>query len=660
MSGIPKSFNWSPAIQRPLKSPKRYEYPFGLDLRPGSELSKMICTEVMRSSLDSRHVMSNRYEQWKMLDRNHSAFLPKTEEEVILKEKNPRRPVGVVVPVSFATLETMLSYIMGVFLTDEFIVPYYGVGPEDAYGAEMMSHLVQQQAERAGYEQVLYVHWRDALLYGFGVMTPRWTTETNPTYVIRPQTEMDHEGNTVVTGRTKEVENKITWEGTKLLNIDPFDYLPDPNVPVHKVDDYEYAGWIEVDNRLSLLSREDQDSEGLFNCQYLEKVRRKSSLFAADVGREGGARDDRPTGGDYNRDSNVVDVVCQYRWLVPKEWGLGGSDVPEIWFFRIAADEVIIQAEPMDTFYGKIPMIVAAPDTDGYSVAPTSRMEIIYGLQEVVDWLFGSHIDNVSKAINDMLIVDPFKINVNDLLDPGPGKLVRTRRAAWGTGVRDAVEQLKVTDVTANHMNSVQSVIEIIRNTSAAVDSVQGIMRSGPERVTAEESRNTRMSALGRLQKIARLIHTQSHRRMGTMLASNNIQYMSQEHYVRISGDTQFKLIQLYGIEAEALEDRILVNPLDLCAQMDVRPLDLSNKSPEMVNSWMQLYSMIPNNPELMQTMDSTRIFLNIAKMMGARNATEFLRKGQINPHVVSDAEAQRMQAAGEVSPIGGEEPVTQ
>ena len=106
----------------------------------------------------------------------------------------------------------------------------------------------------------------------------------------------------------------------------------------------------------------------------------------------------------------------------------------------------------MDLDHNMYPVSVCAPEFDGYTITPISSLEVIYGLQEILDFLFTSHVANVRKAINDMLIVDPYLINMADLAKPGPGKLIRTRRAVWGRGVENAVKQLAVTDITHNHM----------------------------------------------------------------------------------------------------------------------------------------------------------------------------------------------------------------
>ena len=75
----------------------------------------------------------------------------------------------------------------------------------------------------------------------------------------------------------------------------------------------------------------------------------------------------------------------------------------------------MVRAKPLGLSHGMYPIACIAPDFDGYSVAPLSRLEMLQGLQTTVDWLFNSHIANVRKAINDMLIVDPYMLNMKDL-----------------------------------------------------------------------------------------------------------------------------------------------------------------------------------------------------------------------------------------------------
>ena len=87
----------------------------------------------------------------------------------------------------------------------------------------------------------------------------------------------------------------------------------------------------------------------------------------------------------------------------------------DLWLFGVTGDQIVTSCNRMVLNHGKKPIVAAAADYDGYSITPVSRIETIFGLQTVLNWYFNSHVTNVRKAINDMLIVDPGLINVKDL-----------------------------------------------------------------------------------------------------------------------------------------------------------------------------------------------------------------------------------------------------
>jgi len=98
--------------------------------------------------------------------------------------------------------------------------------------------------------------------------------------------------------------------------------------------------------------------------------------------------------------------------LIPKEWKLSENEYPEKWYFELASDDIIIACEQANHNHGMYPAAVASPEYDGYSITPIGRMEVLYGLQHTLDFLFNSHLANVKKAINDMLVVDPYLVNI--------------------------------------------------------------------------------------------------------------------------------------------------------------------------------------------------------------------------------------------------------
>jgi len=337
--------------------------------------------------------------------------------------------------------------------------------------------------------------------------------------------------------------------------------------------------------------------------------------------------------------TSPIDVIWMYWTLVPRDQKLGSKEYPEKWLFGLAADKVLICAKPLSLNHNMYPVAVCAPDFDGYSATPVSRLELMYGMQTALDWLFSSHIANVRKAINDMLIVDPSLINMADLEDPRPGKLVRMRRAAWGRGVENAVKQLAVTDITRSHIGDAASIIEYMQRTSAATDSVSGMIRKSGERVTAEETRGTRTSALSRLTKAAKIASLQAMQDIGYMFAVHTQQLMEQETYIKATGQWQDVLLAEYG--ATARNGRIKVSPFDLIVDYDLVIKDGSTNVGEYAESWVEIFRVLTQQPMLYQNFDMVRIFKHIARIMGAKDINEFILNSGPVPNVDVNATTQ-------------------
>jgi hypothetical protein len=287
-------------------------------------------------------------------------------------------------------------------------------------------------------------------------------------------------------------------------------------------------------------------------------------------------------------------------------------------------------------------------------------METIYGLQQSMDWLFDSHITNVRKSLNDMFIVDPSIINMHDLTNPGPGKLIRLRRSVWGRGVKDAVMQLPVNDITRNNMADTGMIMDLVNRTSAASDSVQGIIRKGSERRSAAEFSGTMTSALSRIEKTARITWMQGMLPLQEMLASNTQQYMSSEQYVRLNKGQQQMLtgnLQSKVFESRPGEFKVAISPDDLNYSYDIIPHDGSMPGAGDVQTWTQIFQIAASSELVGQRIDIYRIFKHLAQISGAKNIDDFeLSQQQVQPQVMPDEQVQQQVQAGNYIPtnIGG------
>jgi hypothetical protein len=596
----------------------KYNYPktdkgVELDLRPGTELHNRIVNAVVQRSQDSYNIMKRKHPDWNLVDQTLTAYIPLDEKEKALKARDPRKPVSIVVPYTYATMETLLTYLVTAFL-DLPIFRYEGVTSDDTVGAIMLEKVVELQTIKNKVGLALHTQFRDGLAYGFGAACPLWG---------------EHWGykTTRVDDKTTLRTRKKLFEGNRLENIDPYLFLPDITVPIHKVQDGESFGYIDRTNYMSLREMEATNPEDYFNVKYLSGVDGISTWFGMEQSKRDKRLDISTRTLDIHSTMRPVDILWRYMKLVPSdpEWQLGDSEVPEKWLFGIAADQFVIYAKQLGLDHDMFPVTIFAPDFDGYSVAPISRLELIYGMQNVLDFLFSSHVTNIRKAINDMLIVDPMLVNMEDLKDPEPGKLIRMRRAAWGRGVKDAVAQLNVNDITRSHISQdAPHVIDLMQRTSAAVDSLMGIMRSSGERRSATEARDSRMSALSRIAKTARLCSMMSMYDLAYMFASQTQQLMTQSTYVSTMGRYQQELTEEYGHQGKGMK----VNPEDIDINYDTVIHDGSVDVGERADAWSTMFQILASQPAIGVGFDMIRVFKHIARMLGAKNVNDFIRKG--------------------------------
>jgi len=626
-----------------------YDYPYGLDLKPGSDFHNKLRSRIWQRANESRMEIQKRFPFWREIDKKLTTYISLKDIEENLKAKDANKPVSIVFPYTYSMLEALLTYLTMAFFQDP-IFQYEGIEDDDTVGAMLLELVIRLHCIKNKVSLNIHTMLRDSLCYGVGVVIPGWKRLYGRKPVrssISTESPLGIKTDSQVT-----MIDTLLFEGNNLSNIDPYMWLPDPSAASSDIQSGEFNGWVDRDNYMNLLSEESQPDSGLFNVKYLKHRKDKRSTLALDQSdrqkRHGGSTE---INRSMTQTVNPADVIKMYVNLIPKDWKLSNNEYPEIWYFELASDDVIIACERADHNHGMYPITVASPEFDGYSITPIGRMEVLYGLQHTLDFLFNSHISNVRKAINDMLVVDPYLVNINDLKDPQPGKLIRLRRPAWGRGVDKVVQQLVVQDITRANISDSAYITQWMDRISGADQSMQGAIRmSGPERLTSSEFQGTRGSAISRLQRIAMLIGVQAFQDIGTMFAVHTQQYQSQDSFVRIVGRYAEHLGSVFGTNAKTKK----VTPYDLAVNYDLIVRDGSIPGGNFSDAWIQMFKIVGTSPELMQQFDITKIFTFIAYQLGAKNIEEFKRNvGQIQPTVMPDETVANEAQKGNLVPIG-------
>lgn len=631
----------------------KYVYPFGRSLKPGTELHNKIRDRILERARASRTVMQERYPSWREIDQMCTVYVAADDAEVKVQDDDARKPVSLVIPVLYSARETLLTYMVSAFLNDP-IFRYQGTGPEDVIGAQLLQASIRTQCYRAKIGLYLYLMWQDAFQYGTGYCTVRWDTKWGKRNRTVERYMPDPFGGNIPYQDTTRVYEPV-YEGNYVDVIDPYLAFPDPNVKSFEVQKGEYFGWLDYSNRLQMLS-DEEDNGAYFNAKYLKhiggrSVFRDSTLSDRDRFNLPEVRDDT---------TNPVDNIIMYIRIIPKEWGLGSKPYPELWLFTLSGDQVLTRAEPLDLDHGMIPVAATSPDTDGHSTSPMSRLEVVYPSQHAINWLWSAHVANVRKALNDVMVVDPSRINMADFLKPGPGKVIRLRKSAWGRGrVEDAITQMPVVDVTKSHVADASTLMQLLNRAAGTVDQTQGIFRGTSERVSAEEASNVHFGAMSKMQKIAYMISTMAHWDVAHMMASHTQQFSELDTYLRLTaGSLDQSLFELYGGRMRQGADGALyafTAPSDLQINYDVIGHDGTIPTVGNLKDMIPLYQAALQSPELMQKIDIVRLFMNMGQMAGFKNMQDFARFGPPPNMQVQQPEAiQQGLERGNIVPFGG------
>jgi len=612
-----------------------YSYPLGNDLRPGTKVHTHVLHNITQRAQYSKSQMQKRYPIWdKMHEKLTSYILPDTDG------RGPKHgPNAVVIPMSAAVLDTMVTYHVSTF-ADGPLFLCRPIGPEDKIKAALLELLLDNHMKRSKSLLTYYVQIRDASICGLGVVHNRWMTEYRTKKVLREKGFVsDVTGEFIATGQEEKNQRVLHAEYNISDNINPYCYFPDPTVPVHRVQDGEFVAFSSQVTYSWLLDQERNAPREWFNCKYVKNFGSNSEFSAPNS-----TLDTVPTSSETgNAAIRPVTLLYCYAHIVPREWKVGAGEYPEKWLFCVANDSVLVRAQPLNLDHNMFPVAVAAPNFDGYSVAPIGTIEQSFELQEAADKYYRTRMKTLETVANVKMIVDPYLARYDDAISLD-SNVIRIREHVWGRGVEGAAKQLDLSDPAPGLLGEIAAINDWAQRGSGAVDSLQGIVRPTGERRSATEMRDTRMSAVSRLQTKSRLISLQSMMDIGRQWACNVAQFATQEKYVEFMGGYARELQQVYGAAGA------MVSPEELRVDVDIDVLDASAPGGEFLPDLINLFQLSQSNPQSAMAFDATKQVLDLYKRANVRGATQFLR---VTPQVVPDEVAAAAAAVPGAQPAG-------
>lgn len=588
----------------------------------------------------ARSGLAIRSTKWRENEEMLKAYIPASENDSLRKTaRKSGMPTytTIEVPYSYAMMLTIHTHLTSVFFSRTPILQVTGRHGETQNAEMAMEALLDYQIGVGGALPPMYVWMLDPLRYGHGVLGHYWDEETISSTQIaeEPVTFLG----VPVLGKTKKVKttSKVKgYCGARFYNVRPQDFLFDPRVPLLRFQEGEFVirfdqiGWNKVVERKAAGNYFNTEEAKQSAANPKDRDLGSAQTVLPDTGWL-----DRPmTSGDGKTPARV-NLHEFYFELIPSEYGIADGDLPEKWVFTVANERVIIGAQPMGLNHNRWPFDVLEYEIGGYEIFNRSALEITKSLNDTITWLFNSHFFNVRKTLNDQFVVDPSMIEMRDMEDPNPGRLIRLKPAAWGKPVDAFVKQFVSTDVTRSNMNDTEAVSQLMQRVTGASDNMMGQNTAG--RKTATEIRGSTNFGMGRVKTTAEWWSATGFTPMAQKLIQMTQQMYDQDRKYKIVGD-----LSQWG------EKFINVTPEQIAGFYDFVPVDgtLPVDRFAQANLWQQILGGLAKMPNIMAEYDMPKMFAFVAQLAGLKNITQF------RVQVVPDATMQGKIATGNSVPI--------
>lgn len=596
--------------------------------------------------------------EWRKAEEAMNAYVPPTDAD---DRRQNRRDSGdpqfttMMVPYSFAVVMAAHTYFTSVMLARNPIHQFMGLSGEGQNSVEAVQTLLQYQSSMGGMMVPYYSWLYDAARIGHGVIRHNWEKEVRTVAIIEevqtpddPQAALFGNNDPLNKPGTKrlKLEDIEVYEGNKVSNVSPFDFLPDPRVPLQDFQKGEFCGHFV--RNVSWNTIKERERQGYYiNVDHIKSTVGQnpgSQTYQGDTSKE---RPDEytftSTEGETNGHPAVVNLYELYIYIIPSEFEIGNRDRPELWCFTITADMgLIIGATPVGYYHCKFPYDVLKVDMDAYSSFARGIPRQLESVQYTMDWLLNTHFYNVRAALQNLFVVDPTRVRLADLEDPLPGGIIRCRVEAAGTDLRTAIHQIPIADVTRQHLNEIPFMQGIGERIVGVNDSVIGAMESGSSRKTATEVRTASGFSVNRMKT---QVEFMSHMGMGPhalKLLQNTQQFFSAEKKLTIAGDAM-----------QFAQRELMITPQMIAGGYQFVHVDGTLPSDRLAEAKLmqELLMQMSSFPQMAMQYDIPKMVLWAVSRAGLKNAEQFKLSGPLNVQVRPPEELAREAERGNLIP---------
>lgn len=616
-----------------------------------------------RYMVQSSWQMSEYWGEWDEAHRNYCAYRLKDPEDKRNESKGGTSKI--IIPLSYAQVQTAVASLLGMFNQKERLFELMTYGPEDTTIKEGLERDIDYQIKYNKFYYTLYLQILDAVVKGVGIGRCDWITEKRK-YRVREKREASSIFQSMLSvlglgsseptyEEVEVVKELIQYEGNQISYVSPYTFFPDPNVALR---DFQQGSYCAIEQSVPKTTIKDFEGDlyhgtdkipNSYSQQFWNARKRYAGTFATKDSWNKSTEMEALTDGRVSTGSNY-DIVEMYIKLIPKEYkekydiDIGDESKPVMFVMVVANDEKVIRFERYNELHGKFPFYCMQYSPNGDSFVGQSIPGLLEGIQTFMTWLINSHMANVRKTVRNRLIVDQSKIEVKDI--EAGNDIIRSKGLQ---GITNAVTQLQVVDITAQHIPFTTQLNMIAQMTTGINENMQGQYSSG--RRSAAQTRGIQAAGATRIGMAGNLMWYGGLADLGDLLVSNTRQFRTKEVYDQLMGS---------AAEQYPFDKVILGNPQSIAGGMDFIPLDAVTDSGKV--QALQLFQELLKNPQFTDQLglDIKKLLMYIFEVLGIKNYNYFEKPQQpvmqqpAQPQqvqVMPDNQVQQMAQQGQIVP---------
>ena len=632
---------------------------------PEDAFHKALLRHAKRLMGISRASRRNNYDNWELQQSVFKGEMVLDKDDV--KKAAEGRPTKAVLPTAYAQIMTFVSFHFLQFNQQETFFNLRPTGDED-FGQKKndLELVLEFQLNKNDKNARLFQSLLDIGRFGEAAMEVSWTKEMMKAWVARQKPAPAPGPNGEIYPAPDPVaawEDYTKYEGNRVRNISPFRFFPDTR---HALCDFQKGEFCALEEEFSMTSLYELEAAGeVAGVKYiLPMVALGSVNGLAEIMNDlrGALRGQEKLVTDFSsaNGSSLALVTKMQVWIIPSkfklkdysagegkvvggkpvknkdgEWVLGTEDHKILYHLWYANGNRVIRMEQAKWWHNEFGYTVGQFTPDLHQNTSFGLAELIYPIQEFQSWFMNSHVASVDRVIDNRLIINESLINTNSL--DGKGDIYLRKGVAVPPD--RAVGQLRIQDVTGNHMNDVGILGDVIEQVTGVNKMMQGQSSSG--RRSSFQDRTVAGGAASRMKMHGALIWESLLGRMGRLMLSNARQSLSFESFVRVIGKPSKKVLEQYKqassqweMQMQQLSQAVMQNP---ALQQQIDPSQIPPRPVDPMEGVQDRYDIFKGEPEEVICGDDFMIYDNTMPQdrgMMAQSLQELLITAMQNPEM--------------------------